>query len=199
MSEVTETISEQIEHAGESTLNTRIALIVAISASLMAIFNIKANNIVQAMAQEQAHVIDSWSYFQAKSTKQSMTENQINMIELQMLREKNIGPVLKAKLNALLDQNRKKVSRYEQEKNEIKLQAENHQKTYEELNVYDDQFDLAEALITLGLTIFGITALTRRKPLFYFGLLFSFGGVVFGFAGFAKIVIHPEWLTSILG
>ena len=38
----------------------------------MAICNIKDGNIVQAMSQAQAHGINTWAYFQANSTKQSI-------------------------------------------------------------------------------------------------------------------------------
>jgi hypothetical protein len=52
------------------------------------------------------------------------------------------------------------------EKNEIKAQAEAFQKKYDELNLHDDQFDFSEALISLGLSIFGITALTQKRVFF---------------------------------
>ncbi|MCK6600011.1 MAG: DUF4337 domain-containing protein, partial [Bdellovibrionaceae bacterium] len=87
---------------------------------------------------------------------------------------------------------------YEKEKNEIKAQAEAFQKEYDELNTHDDQFDLAEALISLGLSIFGITALTQKKVLFYFAIVLSSVGVFFGVAGFLGWSIHPEGLTKLL-
>src|SRR5215831_18489362 len=83
MSEINETIQESVEQAGKSKINARVAVLVAISATFMAICNVKDGNIVQAMSQAQAHNIDSWSYFQAKSTKQSIAENSIEMIRLQ--------------------------------------------------------------------------------------------------------------------
>lgn len=49
------------ENSSDSRLNTMIAIVVAIAATLVAIFNIKDNNIVQAMSQSQAHAIDAWS------------------------------------------------------------------------------------------------------------------------------------------
>ena len=65
MSEITEVVAEQVERANETSndpkLNSWIAIVVAVSASFMAIFNIKDNNIVQAMSQAQAHAIDTWS------------------------------------------------------------------------------------------------------------------------------------------
>lgn len=199
MSEVTEKVMEQIESAKESKLNTQIAIIVAISASLMAIFNIKDNNIVQAMSQAQAHNIDAWSFFQAKSTKQSLAESNLHQLELQQTLNEKAPASLKEKINKMIFDNKAKIEKYEVEKMEIKKQAEDFQKEYDELNIHDDQFDLGEALISLGLSLFGITALTQKRALFYFASSLSGLGIFFGIAGFLNWSIHPEWLTKILG
>src|ERR1700743_995471 len=83
MSEITDTIQERLENAGQSKINALVALFVAITATFMAICNVKDGNIVQAMDQAQAHSIDSWSYFQAKSTKQSTVESVLELARLQ--------------------------------------------------------------------------------------------------------------------
>src|SRR3977135_4043709 len=83
MSDIADTIQEPVEQANKSKINSRVALFVAITATFMALCNVKDGNIVQAMSQEQAHSIDSWSYFQAKSTKQSIVENTLEQIKLQ--------------------------------------------------------------------------------------------------------------------
>lgn len=199
MTEISEKIMEQIESAKESKLNTQIAIIVAISASLMAIFNIKDNNIVQAMSQAQAHNIDAWSFFQAKSTKQSLAESNLHQLELQLTLNEKASDSLKLKIEKLISENKAKIEKYENEKTEIKKQAEDFQKEYDELNTHDDQFDLAEALISLGLSMFGITALVQKRALFYFACSLSGLGAFFGVAGFLNWSIHPEWLTKFLG
>jgi hypothetical protein len=83
MSDINETIQEYIEEAGKSKINSRAALFVAVSATFMALCNVKDGNIVQAMSQAQANALDSWSYFQAKSTKQSIAENSLELLKLQ--------------------------------------------------------------------------------------------------------------------
>jgi hypothetical protein len=75
MSEVSEIVQESLESANKNYINARVALFVAITATFMALCNVKDGNIVQAMSQAQAHSIDAWSYFQAKSTKQAIAEN----------------------------------------------------------------------------------------------------------------------------
>src|SRR5258707_8214951 len=81
MSDISETIQEPLEQAAKSKINSRVALFVAITATFMAICNVKDGNIVQAMDQAQAHSIDAWSYYQAKSTKQALAENTLEILK----------------------------------------------------------------------------------------------------------------------
>src|SRR5215813_3971839 len=83
MTEIVDTIQENLEDASKSRINSFVALFVAITATFMAICNVKDGNIVQAMDQAQAHSIDAWSYFQAKSTKQATIESVLELAKLQ--------------------------------------------------------------------------------------------------------------------
>lgn len=180
-------------------LNNLIAIVVAASACMVTIFNIKDNNVVQAMSQAQAHSIDAWSYYQSKSTKQHLYETMKSNLELQMVLQEKMTTTQKNKLEKAIHDSEEKIAKYEKEKSEIKAQAEGFQAEYEQLNIHDDQFDMAEAMISLALAVLGITALTQRRSLFFFGLSMSVIGIIFGLAGFAGWNLHPEWLAKLLG
>src|SRR4051794_29596847 len=89
MPDISEKIGEAIESAdGDekkpiSKLNTIVAASVAIAATFMAVANVKGGNVVQAMAKDQVEIVDTWSYYQAKSTKQGLAEAAIDQISLQ--------------------------------------------------------------------------------------------------------------------
>src|SRR5438477_11273819 len=118
MTDINDAIQEPIEEAGKTKINSKVALFVAITATFMALCNVKDGNIVQAMSQAQAHAIDAWPYFQAKSTKESIAENSIELIRL-----KN------SKINdSVIEKYEEQIARYEKEKTEIKTQAQNFQK-----------------------------------------------------------------------
>lgn len=189
MSEATETMQEAIENAGGSKINSRVALFVAITATFMALCNVKDGNLVQAMAQAQAHSIDAWSYFQAKSTKQSIAEN-----SLELLKHGSAGGS-----DSLQEKYRAQIARYEKEKGEIKAQAEGYQKEYDDINLFDDQFDMTEALLTISIAMFGITAITQKKWLLYFSGTIALIGIIFGFCAFLKISLHSDFISKILG
>src|SRR5206468_1609858 len=94
-----EAIGAAVEQSSESRLNSVIALLVAIAATLMALDNIKDGNIAQLMAQAQSHTVDTWSYYQAKSTKQNLAEATLDQLQMMRLTAPPSGPAA-----AVLDQ-----------------------------------------------------------------------------------------------
>lgn len=200
MSDIHETISEHLEEARESRLNAAIAMLVAITATFMAICGVKAGNLGQAMAEAQAQMVNSWSYFQAKSTKQNLAEATLTQLEVQRAGAgAATSPALLADLDTKIAKYSANVKRYETEKNEIKAQAEGYQKEYQELNAHDDQFDLSDAALSVCIALFGVTALTRKRWLLAFAIAFMLFGMFFGLAGFFRWDVHPEAMTSLLG
>jgi hypothetical protein len=189
MSDISETIQEPIEEAVKSKINSRVALFVAITATFMALCNVKDGNIVQAMSQAQAHAVSAWSYYEAKSTKQNIAANTLELLKLQ-------NP---AANDTVISRYEATVARYEKEKNEIKDQAKGFEKEYDDINLFDDQFDMTEALLTISIAMFGITALTQKKWLLYFAATVSLIGVILGLTAFMKISLHSELVSKILG
>lgn len=189
MADIDETIQEPIEQAGKSKINSRVALFVAITATFMALCNVKDGNIVQAMSQAQARALDSWSYYQAKSTKQSIAENSLELLKLQNI----------AADSNIIKKYEAQVARYEKEKTAIKAQAEGFQKEYDDINLFDDQFDMTEALLTISIAMFGITSLTQKKWLLYFASCVALLGILLGLTAFMKISLHSDFVSKILG
>ena len=198
MSELEETISDAVEKAKESRLNTIIAAFVAFAATFMALCNVKDGNIVQAMAQAQASSVDAWAYYQAKGTKANLAASTREQIELQRDTARDPTPEARALYDKRIAEYTEQEKKYEREKAEIKDQAEGFQKKYDALNVHDDQFDMAEALLSVAIALFGVTALTQKRWLLGVGIAFAAFGTILGVAGFFGWSIHPDWLASVL-
>jgi hypothetical protein len=189
MTEIAESIEHTFEERSKNPINSRVALFVAIAATVMALCNVKDGNIVQAMSQAQAHALNAWSYFEAKSTKENITLNALETAKL---------------LNApgsdtLVKMYQEKIERYEREKAEIKAQAQGYEKEYDALNLFDDQFDMTEALLTIAIAMFGITALTQKRWLLYFSSAIALLGIILGLAAFLKVNLHSDLVSRILG
>ena len=199
MGEIDETVTEAVEKARESRLNTIVALFVALAATFMALSNVKDGNIVQAMAQAQANGVDAWSYYQAKGTKQNLAISAREQIELTRDTTPNATPEIRAVFDKRIAEYAALDKKYETEKEEIKKSAEGFQKQYDALNVHDDQFDMAEALLSVAIALFGVTALTRKPWLLVLAIAFAAFGTALGLGGFLGWNLHPDWLAGLLG
>jgi hypothetical protein len=199
MAQIDEKISESLEKARESRLNTVIAALVAVSATFMALINVKDGNIVQAMAQAQANGVDAWAYYQAKGTKANLATSAREQIELMRDSSPSAPPEVKALFEKRIAEYAALETKYEGEKEEIKAQAQGFQKQYDALNVHDDQFDMGEALLSVAIALFGVTALTRKAWLLGVAIAFSGYGTALGLAGFVGWNLHPDWLARLLG
>ena len=66
-------------------------------------------------------------------------------------------------------------------------------------NVHDDQFDLAEACLSVAIALAGVTALTRKRWLFGVALGFASLGTLYGLAGFLHWRLHSDLMAKLLG
>jgi hypothetical protein len=195
MGELDEAISSAVEQARDSRLNSIVAILVALAATMMALDNIKDGNVTQAMAQAQAKAVDTWSYYQAKSTKQNLAEATIDQLEA-MRASSAAGSAGLADLDKRIANYQAQSARYEKEKADVKTQAEGYQKEYDRLNLHDDQFDLSDAGFSVSIALLGVTALTRKRWLLGLAGLFILVGVIFALAGFLNWSLHPDALMS---
>lgn len=199
MSDVEDAAQKAVETGADARLNSLVAAVVAFAATFMAICNVKDGNIVQAMDQAQAHAVDAWAYYQAKGTKENLAQSRVEALTL----ERDLTPNATSEVRALYEQHIREYSAkaklYESEKEKIKQEAQDFEHEYDRLNVHDDQFDAAEACLSVSIALFGVTALTRRRWLFWFGSSLLALGTVLGLAGFFKLGLHPDFLARVLG
>ena len=195
MPEISEPIGESVAKRA-SKLNTIVAASVAIAATFMAVCNVKSGNVVQAMSKTQVDIVDTWSFFQAKSTKQGLAEAAVAQLVIERSR---VPPEELAKLETEIGLYKERVDRYEKEKTDLQSKVDALEKEYERLRVKDDQFDISESLVSVGIALLGITALTQKRwMLFVAGAFAGFGALV-GLAGFAGWNLRPQWLADLLG
>jgi hypothetical protein len=198
MGEIAEAVNEAVEKARESKLNTYVAVCVAIIATFMSLCNVKAGNIVQQMSLAQANGVDQWAYYQSKSTKANIAEASADQLTLQRDMTPSLAPEQKQRFDEAIQKQRDSAKRYDKEKEDIRGKAEGFEKQRDTLDIHNDQFDMAEALMSVAIALFGVTALTQKKWMLFVAGTFGGFGALMGFAGFLKLAFHPEWLAKLL-
>jgi len=176
-------------------LNAAVAITVAVLATLMGIFKVKDDNVVQAMQQAQADKLDHWAYYQSRNIRQEVAEATVTQLELARL---SATPAAAAAYDAAIARYRAVGEAQSMKKEESRAQAEQDQRNYDALNYRDDQFDLADALIAIAIAMLAVTALTQLWPLFWASLVPTLLGVMMGIAGLASLPIHPDALMRLL-
>lgn len=197
-----EVVDQVMEHAHKSRLNTTVAILVSITATIMAISHVKNENIVQRMHENEAETNDAWAYYQAKSMKQSLAEEGLDRVKLAMGGSQTTSGSIASENGELARQVRaytEKRDKYERDKQDQEKEARGLIAKHAVLQVHHDQLDLTEALLSIALSLFAITALTQKRWVMWFALVLSAIGLLFGIAAFAGWGWHIEALTKFFG
>jgi hypothetical protein len=184
-----------VRDRNRARLNTRVAITVALLATFLGVCKVKDDNIVQAMQQAQADRLDHWNFYQARNIRQEVAAATAAQLKLAAIgapaAQQDAYRTAIASYEALVVDQAKK-------KEDLRLQAEQDQKTYDALNYRDDQFDLSDAMIALAISLLALTALTHKNWLYWTALLATVGGVVMGLAGLLGWHLHPDALSRLL-
>ena len=193
-----ETASDEGDAAPDkkrARLNTRVAVTIALVATFLGVCKVKDDNIVQAMQQAQADRLDHWNFYQARNIRQEIATASLAQLKLGAA----AAPAAQqAAYAAAIASAERLAADQAQKKEELRLQAEQDQRTYDALNFRDDQFDLSDALIALAISLLAITALTHQEWLYWVALAPTVGGVLMGAAGLFGWRLHPDLFVRLL-
>jgi hypothetical protein len=188
-----ETIHELEEDRKEHSREERqlawikyVALTTALIAVLAAIATLQSNiHTNEALLSKnssilsQARASDQWAYYQAKGIKGIVYESQN-----EMLQEFKKG-------SGLTQKNEEKVKKYKEEQAEIKARAEELEKQAEENSKRSAEnmehhhgFALSEVLFQVAIALSSVAAMTKRKELWFLGLVLSGIGFMYFLDGF---------------
>jgi len=188
-----ETPSEVKAEKRKSGLNAWVAIAVALLATFLGICNVKDGNIGQSMQQFQAKSVDDWGYYQARNIRGEIAQSTADQLQLAMATAPAPArPQYAAKIKEYQtiadDQERKKASN--------KADAEYDGTQYDKLNYHDDQFDLAESLGSIAISLFALTSLTQKRWLYFVALAPTFFCLLMGLSGLFGWHIHSDLIAK---
>jgi hypothetical protein len=178
-----------------SRLNAAVAISVALLGTVMGVCKVKDDNIVQAMQQAQADKIDHWAFYQARNLREEVAKSTLVQLRLQAAAR---PAAERAGYDEAIAQYDKLAADQAQKKEELRLQAGKDQQLYDDLNYRDDQFDLADAGISIAIALLAIASLTQTWWLFGVAMAPGLFGALMGFAGLGAWRLHPSALAQLL-
>jgi hypothetical protein len=179
-----------------SRLGSWVAITVALLATFLGVCKVKDDNLVQAMQQAQADKLDHWSFYQARNLREEVAK--ATLAQLNLAEATATDPQVRRKYRETVTVYESLIAEQAGKKEELRLQAEADQRNYDALNYHDDQFDLADTLIALAISLLALTALTHKKWLYWIALAPTIFGVIMGSAGLFGWHLHSEFFARLL-
>src|ERR1700734_1575803 len=158
-------LKENAEHGQESTLRP-VAFTMSVLAVMVAVTTVLGHRTHTEAVLDQNKATDLWNFYQAHKIRSNDTELTEDLLGVVSLENKDDAAKL-AKTYA--DHEKKWVDELKDEQD----QAEAMEKKVGHAEARADRFDLAEALLEIGLVFTSVTLLTKSRIYWYLGLVFA--------------------------
>ena len=173
---IAELSEEREEAAQEARFRNRAALLIAITAAVLAIGGLGGGNATDDMVASNIKASDSWAFYQAKNVRQTMYDIAADDLE-ERLAGGAVPPGERAGAEKRLAQYRATVARYDDEpdpkapgdslkgdgKKQLKARAQSFEAAFEEASSRDNNFDLAEVALQLALVLGSVAILALSR------------------------------------
>ncbi|MCS7077874.1 MAG: DUF4337 domain-containing protein [Bacteroidia bacterium] len=163
------------------------ALTTSIIAVFLAVTSILNNSASDDVFINLVKTNDAWSFYQAKSIKQSLAESEKDKLEVDILQRKDSKnpsdlDIIQKEIKKV-EYYKSKIAEYKKEKQEIEKEARNYEKEYKNADAKSDKYDIAEGLYQLALVLSPISLVARNYRLWLLSCLV--GIIALGFSIYA--------------
>jgi len=163
-------LKEQAEKGGESALRP-VAFTMSVLAVLVAVSTVLGHRTHTEAVLDQNKATDQWNEYQAKKIRSYNTGLASDLLGVATVSDKEATQRIQ---KAYADHQAKWADDLKQDQEK----AEALEKKVENAEFRANRFDLAEAMLEIGLVITSVTLLTRSRIYWYLGFLFSILGII---------------------
>jgi hypothetical protein len=196
----------QAEDERKARFQRWTALLIAVTAVLLAINGVGGGNAAQDALNNNILASDSWAFFQAKNVRQTVYRLAVEDLTMRLEME---GDGLSAALAAALQERiaayQATVDRYESEpdpedptdflkgegKQELSQRARYYESERDQALARGGNFDIAEALFQIAIVLASVAILAYSRPARALALAFAVLAVIFMANGFLLLVPLP--------
>lgn len=164
-------LQEHAEHGAHESSMRPVAFTMSVLAVLVAITTVLGHRTHTEAVLYQNKATDQWNEYQAKKIRSYNTSLAADMLSTVTITDKDAA----AKIAKAYAAHQKK---WDDELKDEQEKAESLETRVENAEARADRYDLAEALLEIGLVITSVTLLTRNRFYWYFGIAFSVAGIV---------------------
>ena len=154
---------------------SRTALTISVLAMVLAISNLGGSNATKESTQENILAANAYSFYQAKTVRQTALKIALADLELQMAREPQMpAPVKEMHLKKIEDY-KKTIDRYESEpetregKKELLEKAKEHEHERDHAMRQDPWFDYAEGMLQIAIVLLSVSIIGGVGAFYWIG------------------------------
>jgi len=183
---------KELEEVRERGFTSRVAMVTALFAVILAISSLGGNRAMKEMLLAQQQASDQWAYYQAKSIREHLYKSQATLLEneLGVLSEALNSPSaekLSTSIKALDDQ----AERYAREKNEIEQEARKLEKERDIARAKDPYFEFGGVLLEIAIVMASVAIIALSRSLFVFSLAVASLGAFLTLDGYMQFFELP--------
>jgi hypothetical protein len=170
-------LQEHAEHGAHESNLRPVAFSMSVLAVLVAVTTVLGHRTHTEAVLDQNKATDQWNEYQAHKIRSYDTSLMVDLLSTVALSDKEAA----AKIEKAYTDHQKK---WADDLKESQEKAEALETKVKQAEVRADRFDLAEAMLEIGLVITSVTLLTKSRIYWYLGLVFSAAGVVSAVSAF---------------
>jgi hypothetical protein len=162
-------LKEHAEHGQESELRP-VAFTMSLLAVLVAVTTVLGHRTHTEAVLDQNKATDQWNQYQSQKIRAYNTGLNADLLNALTVADKgNAQETLKGYADH--------EAKWKDDLKDDQEKAKALEEKVEQAEARADRFDLAEALLEIGLVITSVTLLTRSRIYWYLGIVFSIGGI----------------------
>jgi len=162
-------LKEHAEHGAESELRP-VAFTMSVLAVLVAITTVLGHRTHTEAVLDQNKATDQWNQYQSQKIRAYNTSLNVDLLNSLTVADKQ-------KAQDTLKHYADHQEKWNEDLKEDQEKARTLEEKVEQAEARANRFDLAEALLEIGLVITSVTLLTRSRIYWYLGIVFSLGGI----------------------
>lgn len=142
---------------------SRTALTISVLAMVLAISNLGGSNASKETTQENILAANAYSFYQAKTVRQTALKIAVADLELQLAREPQMPAAVKELHLKKIEDYKKTIERYESEpetregKKELLAKAKEHEHERDHAMRQDPWFDYAEGMLQIAIVLLSVS------------------------------------------
>jgi len=184
-------VNEIIEgtEVGESKLRIYGALIISFLALCLAIFHLGGTNAAKNAIEASLLTSDTFSFYQAKSAKQTLYQIAVDQLEISLINDKLL-PQQKDEIEKKIKQYKDNINRYESDektkegKKELFEKAKEYEHERDTATRRDPWFDFSESILQIAIVVTSVALIIESAPIVYIAGAIGVVGILIGINGF---------------